>query len=78
LEGTSLIPEKQICDLVDEIQRNGVTLSSEISRILESVHGIEVPPHFIAEYKYRKRHNQEIREYFFDFMKEKPEEAKNP
>jgi hypothetical protein len=53
-----------------------VTLSSEISRRIKQTHGIEVPPHFIAEYKYRKRHNEEIREDFFDFEKGKPEGTK--
>jgi hypothetical protein len=57
--------------------RNGITSSAEMSRILERAHSIEVPPHFIAEYKYRKRHNLEIREDFFDFGKEKPERPKN-
>jgi hypothetical protein len=72
-----LILEKQVCDRIDEIWRNGVTLSSEISRSIEREHGIEIPPHFIAEYNYRKRHNLEIREDFFDFGKEKSEGAKN-
>jgi methyl coenzyme M reductase alpha subunit len=54
-EGTYLIPEKRVCDLIDEIRRKGVASSSEISRVLERDNGIEVPPHIIAEYKYRER-----------------------
>jgi hypothetical protein len=27
-----LIPEKRVCELIDEIRRNGVTLSSKISK----------------------------------------------
>jgi hypothetical protein len=54
----------------------GVMSSSEISEILEQDNGIGVPPHFIAEYKYRKRFNLGIREDFFDFEKEKPEGTK--
>jgi hypothetical protein len=72
-----LIPEKRVCGLIDGILRNGVTNSSEISRIIERDNGIEIPPHFISEYNYRKRHNLEIREDFFDFGKEKPEGRKN-
>lgn len=72
-----MITEKRVCELIDEIRRNGVTLSSEISRILERDHGIEIPPHFISEYNYRKRQNLEIRDDFFDFVKEKPEGTKS-
>jgi methyl coenzyme M reductase alpha subunit len=50
-----LIPEKRVCELIDEIRRNGVTGSDEISGILERAHGIEVPPHIVAEYRYRER-----------------------
>jgi hypothetical protein len=50
-----LIPEKRVCDLINEIWKNGVTRSSEISRIIERDNDIEVPPHIIAEYKYRER-----------------------
>jgi hypothetical protein len=67
-----MYPDERICTLIDEILRSGITSSSEISRIIERDNGIEVPPHFIAEYKYRKRHNEVIREDFFDFDKEKP------
>jgi hypothetical protein len=48
-------PEKRVCDLIDKIRKNGVTSSTEISRIIERDNGIEVPPHTIAEYKYRER-----------------------
>jgi hypothetical protein len=72
-----LTSEKRICDLINETLRNGVTSSTEISRIIERDNGIEIPPHFIAEYKYRKCHNEEIREDFFEFEKEKPEWTKN-
>jgi hypothetical protein len=72
-----LIPEKQVCGLIDETLRSGVTSSGKISEIIERKNGIEVPPHFIAEYKYRKRHNEEMREDFFNFGKEKPEGTKN-
>jgi hypothetical protein len=50
-----LIPEKRVCGLIDEIRRNGVTGSSEISSILEQAHHVEVPPHIVAEYRYRER-----------------------
>jgi hypothetical protein len=75
--GLHVYPDKQIREHIDKMLRNGVTLSSEISRIIERDNGIEIPPHFISEYNYRKRHNLEIREDFFDFEKRKPEVAKN-
>jgi hypothetical protein len=70
-----LVPEKQVCELIDAIWKSGVKSSSEISRVIERNNGIEILPHFIAEYKYRKRHNEEIREDFFDFEKEKLEQT---
>jgi hypothetical protein len=57
-----LITEKRICDLIDEIWRKGVTGSGEISSIIEREHGIEVPPHIIAEYKYRERRRRFLAE----------------
>jgi hypothetical protein len=39
-EGTRLIPEKQVCDLIDAIWKSGVTGSREISRIIERDNGI--------------------------------------
>ncbi|MDR2782392.1 MAG: hypothetical protein LBB48_00865 [Treponema sp.] len=53
-----------------------MTSSSEISRVIKRDNGFEIPPHIIAEYKYRKQRNEEIREDFFDFKKEKPEGTK--
>jgi hypothetical protein len=72
-----MYPDERIRELIDESLRKGITRSTELSDILERDNGIEIPPHFIAEYKYRKRHNLEIREDFFDFGKEKPERPKN-
>jgi hypothetical protein len=68
--------DEQARELIDEMLRNGVTSSSKISRVIERDNGIEVPPHTIAEYKYRKRRNQEIMEDFSDFDKGKPEGTK--
>jgi hypothetical protein len=48
-------PDERICKLIDEIWRNGVTRSSEISRVIARDNGIEVSPHIIAEYQYRER-----------------------
>jgi hypothetical protein len=72
-----MYPDEDICKLIDESLRKGIMRSTELSDIIERDHGIEIPPHFISEYNYRKRHNLEIREDFFDFKKEKPEGAKN-
>jgi hypothetical protein len=70
-------PDKEICKIIDELLRKGVKRITELSDILERDHGIEIPPHFISEYNYRKRQNLEIRDDFFDFVKEKPEGTKS-
>jgi methyl coenzyme M reductase alpha subunit len=53
--GLFMYPDERTREFIDEIRRNGVTGSSEISRIIERDNGIEVPPHIIAEYKYREQ-----------------------
>jgi hypothetical protein len=56
---------------------DGIILSARQSDVLERYYGMKISPHFLTEFKYQRRHNQEIREDFFDFEKEKPEGAKN-
>jgi hypothetical protein len=55
-------PDERICKLIDEIWRNGVTRSSEISRAIERDNNIKVPPHTIAEYIYRERRRRFLAE----------------
>jgi hypothetical protein len=43
---------------IREMERNGIRSLSRQSEILKRDHGVEIPPHFIAEYKYRKRHEE--------------------
>jgi hypothetical protein len=44
---------------IREMERNGIRSSDEQSKILKREYGIDIPPHFIAEYKYRKRNEHE-------------------
>jgi hypothetical protein len=46
----------ELIELIKEMERNGIKFSSEQSDILKRDHGIDIPPHFIAEYKYRKKY----------------------
>ncbi|MDR1508096.1 MAG: hypothetical protein LBS53_00480 [Synergistaceae bacterium] len=54
--------EERTCKLIDEIRKNGVTGSSEISRVIKRDNGVEVPPHVIAEYMYRERRRRYLAE----------------
>jgi hypothetical protein len=45
----------EVCARIGEMERDGIKLSSQQSDILKREYGIDIPPHFIAEYKYRKR-----------------------
>jgi hypothetical protein len=49
-----MYPDERTCELIDEMLRNGMTRSTELSDILERDHGIRLEPHFIAEYKFLK------------------------
>jgi hypothetical protein len=40
------------------MERSGIRSSDRQSEILKRDHGIKIPPHIIAEYKYRKRHEE--------------------
>lgn len=53
-------PDKKICELIDKMMRQGITRGTDLSEVLEKDHGIKIPPHFLAEYKYRKRKTQYI------------------
>jgi hypothetical protein len=45
----------EICARIREMERNGIKSSDQQSDILKREYGIDIPSHFIAEYKYRKR-----------------------
>jgi hypothetical protein len=45
----------EVIERIREMERNGIKLSSQQSDILKCEYGIDIPPHFISEYKYRKR-----------------------
>jgi hypothetical protein len=45
----------ELIELIKEMERNGIKFSGEQSDILKREYGIDIPPHFISEYKYRKR-----------------------
>jgi hypothetical protein len=49
----------EIAAIIRELERSGIKFSSEQSDILKRDHSIDIPPHFIAEYKYRKRNECE-------------------
>ena len=49
----------EICERIREMERNGIRSSDEQSDILKREYGIDIPSHFIAEYKYRKKHGRE-------------------
>ena len=40
---------------IREMERNGIKYSDEQSDILKREYGIDIPSHFISEYKYRKK-----------------------
>jgi hypothetical protein len=52
--GLNMYPDERTCKLIDELLRKGIARSTELSDILERDHGIEVPPHFISEYKFKE------------------------
>jgi DNA invertase Pin-like site-specific DNA recombinase len=56
--GTVNLITTEIAAIIGEMERNGIRSSSRQSKILKRDHGIEIPPHFITEYKYRKRHEE--------------------
>jgi DNA polymerase I-like protein with 3'-5' exonuclease and polymerase domains len=45
--------------IIKELERNGIKWSDEQSEVLKREHGIDIPSHFIAEYKYRKKNECE-------------------
>jgi hypothetical protein len=45
----------EIAAIISELECDGIKLSSRQSDILKREYGIDIPPHFIAEYKYRKK-----------------------
>ena len=45
----------EVTAIIRELGRNGIKSSDEQSDILKRDHGIDIPSHFIAEYKYRKK-----------------------
>jgi hypothetical protein len=49
----------EVSELIRGMERNGIKFSGEQSEILKREHGIDIPPHFIAEYKYRRKHGLE-------------------
>jgi hypothetical protein len=49
----------ELIELIRELEHNGIKYSGQRSDILKRDHGIDIPPHFIAEYKYRKRNECE-------------------
>ena len=50
---------EEIVAIIRELERNGIKSSDEQSDVLKRDHGIDIPSHFIAEYKYRKRNECE-------------------
>jgi hypothetical protein len=57
MDAENLITAK-IITIIREMERSGIRSSNRQSKILKRDHGIEIPPHFITEYKYRKRHEE--------------------
>jgi hypothetical protein len=45
----------ELLERIREMERNGIKSSDEQSNILKRDHGIDIPSHFISEYKYRKK-----------------------
>jgi hypothetical protein len=45
----------EVIERIREMERGGIKLSNRQTEILKREHGVDIPPHFIAEYKYRKR-----------------------
>jgi hypothetical protein len=45
----------EIISIIGKLERGGIKYSGPQSDILKREYGIDIPPHFIAEYKYRKR-----------------------
>jgi hypothetical protein len=49
----------ELIERIREMERNGIKFSDQQSEILKRDHGIDIPSHFIAEYKYRKKNECE-------------------
>jgi hypothetical protein len=49
----------ELIELIREMERNGIKSSDDQSDTLKREHGIDIPSHFIAEYKYRKKNECE-------------------
>ena len=49
----------ELLERIREMERNGVKSSDEQSDLLKREYGIDIPSHFIAEYKYRKKNECE-------------------
>ena len=45
----------ELIGFIGKMERNGIRSSDEQAIILKRDHGVDIPPHFIAEYKYRRR-----------------------
>jgi hypothetical protein len=48
----------ELCERIREMKRSGIRSGSRQSEVLKRGHGVEIPPHIIAEYKCRKRHEE--------------------
>jgi hypothetical protein len=48
----------EICGHIREMERSGIRSRNRQSEILKQEYGVEIPPHIIGEYKYRKRHEE--------------------
>jgi hypothetical protein len=48
----------ELCKHIREMERNGIISSDRQSEILKLEYGVEIPSYIIAEYKYRKRHEE--------------------
>jgi hypothetical protein len=48
----------ELCERIREMERSGIRSRNRQSEILKREHSVEIPPRIIAEYKYRKRHEE--------------------
>jgi hypothetical protein len=49
----------ELLERIREMERKGIKSSDEQSDLLKREYGIDIPSHFIAEYKYRKKNECE-------------------
>jgi hypothetical protein len=49
------ISEEKLLDIIHKLIRDGITKSTEQSKIIEKEYGVEIAPHIVAELKYRDR-----------------------